>query len=96
MGTSAFEQFHKLVDTVLRVDFTQKMNVVGHNFEFNNLNPLFYGGLLNNFFQTQILSANQDFPAIFRTPDNMVVATKCDVVIALEFIFRTYVLIIRL
>jgi hypothetical protein len=72
------------------------MNMVRHYLKFNDFNLLLIGGLENNFFQPFINPIDQDLPAIFRTPNDVVLTTEHNIVIALELLFRIRVLIIWL
>jgi len=72
------------------------MNMVWHHLKFYDFNLLLIGGLENNFFQPFINPIDQDLPVIFRTPDDVVLTTELNNVIALELLFRIHVLILQL
>jgi hypothetical protein len=69
------------MDTVLRIDFHQEMDMIGHDFEFKNLSSRFADDLVNNVLKSDINAMNEDRASILRAPDNVILARVGDVVI---------------
>lgn len=49
MRCSAFDCLNSLVNTKLRVNLKQKMDMVGHDFHLQEINPHFVTNLFNEF-----------------------------------------------
>jgi len=58
----------------LRIDLNQKMNVVRHHLHFDQFTSSIVGDVLQDGFQSFVNPFNQNFPPIFRTPDDVVLA----------------------
>jgi len=69
------------MDAVLRINFDQEMDMVWHNFEFEQVGSQFDTNALDNLFKTGIHAADQDASAILRAPYNVVFAGVDNVII---------------
>jgi hypothetical protein len=67
-----FNLLYEFVDAVLRINLKQKMNVVGHNFQLNNLRLSFFCNLFNQTFETAFDVTDQYFSSVFWTPNDVV------------------------
>lgn len=63
---------YSAVDTVLWINFDQKMYVVGHDFHFNYFGVYLGGFLCDELLQTLRYISDEDFTPILGTPDNVV------------------------
>jgi hypothetical protein len=55
-----------------RINFTKKMDVIGHDLKLNDFTFQIISDLLNDFFQPGIYAVYKNFAAILRTKNNMV------------------------
>jgi hypothetical protein len=74
---------------VLRVDTNEKMNVVGHRLEFNQLGPAFGADLGDDLFQAGFYRAvfriiDENPTTILGAPDHVVGAPIDDIVVGFE------------
>lgn len=67
---ASLDQFDKLVDSKLRIYFTQQVDMIGHN--FNNIGHRLCCNLINDVFQSVSNFITQNRPAIFWAPYNMI------------------------
>jgi len=72
----------------LRIDFNQKMNVIRHHFHFDQLASGIIGDTLQDDFQSGIYAFDQNFPSIFWTPNDVVLA-RVDYV-SIVFVLHAY------
>jgi hypothetical protein len=82
-GRFSLDVLDQAVDTELRIDLNQKVNVIRHYFELNQLTLKLDTGLLYNLLETDVGAINQDSSAVFWAPYNVVLAGVHDVVVAL-------------
>ena len=76
-GASTLQSLDQAVNSKLRVNLDQQVNVVGHNFSGDNFSPKFRAGFRQNGSQSRRNFVNQNFAAVLRAPDD-VVLTRID------------------
>jgi hypothetical protein len=80
--TTTFDPLHEFMNPKLRNNFTKEMDVIGHDFKFNDLTFQFISHLLNDFLQPNLYAVYQYLAAILRTEYNMVPAGVKNILIA--------------
>jgi hypothetical protein len=80
------------VDAQLRIDITQNMDVVGQDFQFENIHSQIVGDLANDFLQANVYAIDKHFPTILWTEDNVVLAREEDVFVASELVHANIIL----
>ena len=70
------------MNSELRINFTKHMNVIGHDFKFDDFTFQFISDLLNDFLQPSIYAVYKYLAAILRTENNMVLAGVNNMTIA--------------
>lgn len=69
----------------LRINLTKDMDMIGHNFHFNDLGTRLVSGFENNNLQTFIYSFDKDLSPVLRTKDDMIFAGVNNVMVRLIF-----------
>ena len=69
-----FEQPDQPMITELRIDFHQKMQMVGHDLKFKDVRPMLRRRFVDQFLEPNVGAVHQDFTSIFRAPDDVVFA----------------------
>jgi hypothetical protein len=80
-GGLTFNLLYQFVDAVLGIDLDQKMNVVGHDFQLDNLRLSLFCDLSNQTFETVFDGTDQYLSSVLWTPNNMVFARVDHVVV---------------
>jgi hypothetical protein len=80
--TSTLEALHKFMNSKLRNNFTQEMDMIGQDLKFKDLTFQFISDLLNDFLQPNIDTVYKYLTAILRAENNMVLAGVNNILIA--------------
>jgi hypothetical protein len=88
MRRPTFHQPNKLRDPELGIDFAQQVNMIRHDFQFNNLGLGVDGNLVDDFFTSNRDSFVQYLATIFRTENDVVLARVHDVSIRFVLLLR--------
>jgi hypothetical protein len=73
----------------LRIDTHQQMHVIRHHLHLFNESLVFLTHLMNDLLEANIHCVDQHFPAIFRTPDHVIMAVRGHMVIGSQLSFHT-------
>jgi hypothetical protein len=71
------------VDAKLRIDLNEQVDVVGHDFEFDQIGLGLSHDVLKDFLQPLVHSGRQNRTSILRAPHDVVLASIDDVSVAL-------------
>ncbi len=71
---AAFDEFDELVNSKLRVNPAEQMNVVKQDFQFNEFALSFLGDFMDNGFQPLGDVGGQNLPAVLWAKDDVVLA----------------------
>ena len=81
------------MNSKLRINLTQNMNMIGHHFKFDDFTFQFISDLLNDFIQPNIYAVYKYLAAILRTKNHMVLAGVDNMPIAfIFFVFTTAII----
>ena len=80
--TTPLEALHKFMNSKLRNNFTQDMDMIGHDLKFKDLTFQFISNLLNDFLQPNIDTVYKYLTAILRAENNLVLAGVNNILIA--------------
>jgi hypothetical protein len=80
--TTTLEALHKFMNSKLRNNFTQEMDMIGQDLKFKDLTFQFISDLLNDFLQPNIDTVYKYLTAILRAENNMVLAGVNNILIA--------------
>ena len=72
--TAPLHQTNQTMDAELRICFNEKMDMIRHDFQFNDFRLTFFRDFAKDHFQAFIHTVNEYAPTIFWTPHNMVFA----------------------
>ncbi len=85
VATSAFNELNQPVNPESRVTTDQEMNMVRHNLKLDAFLPSLFNNLQDDSFEPRIYRGNQNFTAVFRTENQVVVAFIGNVMVAFQF-----------
>src|ERR1700688_2181948 len=83
MGAAAFDLADEPMHAILWIYLDQKVDVIGHPFQFDDFAPSRGGRLSDENFQPRIHGLDQDRTPVFRAPNHVVFAGINHVVVAL-------------
>src|SRR5260221_12153653 len=86
---TALDQLHQAMNAKLGIDAHQQMDMIEHHFEFFDLGLMLFTYLTDNLFQSLLNRRQEHLPAIFGTPDHMIVAGIKNVPVGLLFLAHT-------